>query len=124
METQQEELKIGLGKLENEKVMLKPAKVKIVNATIEATVKAKKVVFECKHPDKEETIRISTAAFIENKQVKISGTWFNMDKESKIQKGSALYVMLTKLNANSIEETIGKDVDTDLENNYLCFKLY
>lgn len=124
MENKQEELKLCLGTMEKEKVVLKPAKVKIVNASIETTPKAKKVVFECKHPDKPDTIRISSVAFLESKQVKVSGTWLNLDKEGKIQKGSALYTLLIKLNVKTIEETIAKDIDTDIENNYLCFKAY
>ena len=120
----QTELKIGLGTLEQEKSMLKPAKVKIVRVSIESTSKAKKVVFECKHPDRNETVKISSVAFLENKQVKVVGTWFNLDKESKIQKGSALHLVLTKLQANSISDAVGKDIDTELDNNYLCFKAY
>lgn len=120
----QEELKIGLGTIEQEKTSLKPAKVKIVSTLIEPTAKAKKVVFVVKHPDKEETIKISSVSFLENREVKVVGTWLNLDKENKIQKNSGLYRLLVKLNALNIEQAIGKEVETELEGQYLCFKVY
>ena len=123
METQNE-LKIGIGKLEPEKVSLKPAKVKIVGVKVEDTKKAKKVVYEAKHPDREETIHISSVAYIVERAVKVSGTWFNLDKNKELQKGSANVVLLTKLGANTIEEAVGKEIDTELDGNYLCFKAY
>lgn len=120
----QKELKIGIGTLEPEMVKLKPAKVKIVNINVEDTKKAKKVVFEVKHPDREETIKISSVAYLIERSVKVSGTWLNLDKEGKLQKGSALVVFLTKISSNTLEEAKGKEVDTELDGNYLCFKAY
>lgn len=120
----QTELQIGIGSIEPERVSLKPAKVKIVKATIEPTKKSKKVVFEVKHPDREETIHISSVAYIVEREVKVSGTWLNLDKENKLQKGSALVVLLQRLGAATVEASAGKEIDTELDGNYLCFKAY
>ena len=122
---EQAELNIGIGTLDQEKIVLKPAKVKIVSVGIDETPKAKKIVFECKHPSRENTIMISSVAHIVERQVKVAGTWLNLDKENKLQKGSALAVFLGKIGASSIKEAIGKEVETEIgTNNYLCFKAY
>lgn len=124
MSDTQIELKIGIGSIESDKTFLKPAKVKIVNVRIEDTKKAKKVVFESKHPDKPEPIGISAVAYLQDRAVKISGTWLNLDKEGKLQKGSALVVFLQKIGATTIEDAVGKDCDTELDGQYLVFKAY
>lgn len=121
---EQEELKIGIGNLEPEKVVLKPAKVKIVNVTIEKTSKAKKATFEVKHPDKPETVKISSVVYIDGRELKVSGTWLNLDKEGKLQKGSALVTLLNFIKASTLEEAKGKEVDTELDKQYLVFKAY
>lgn len=121
---QQNELKIGIGTIEPEKTTLQPAKVKIVNVKIEDTPKAKKVVFECKHPDKEETIRLSSVARLINKSVKVKGTWLSLDSEDNLQKGSALVDFLKSIEASNIESAIGKEANTELDGSFLCFKAY
>jgi len=123
METQAE-LKLGIGTQESEKTFLKPAKVKIVNARVEDTKKAKKIVFECKHPEKEETIGLSSVAYLQDRSVKVSGTWLNLDKEGKLQKGSALVTFLQRIGANTIEDAVGKECETELDGQYLVFKAY
>jgi len=120
----QTELKIGIGKIEQEKVALKPAKVKIVGVSVEDTKKAKKVVYEVKHPDREEPIHISAVAYLFDRAIKVSGTWFNLDKDGQLQKGSANVVLLQRIGAATLEEAIGKEVETELDGNYLCFKAY
>lgn len=120
----QAELKIGIGKIEYEKISLKPAKVKIVGVKVEDTKKAKKVVYEVKHPDRDETIHISSVAYLVDRAIKVSGTWFNLDKAGQLQKGSSNVVLLNKVGATTLEETVGKEVDTELDGNYLCFKAY
>jgi hypothetical protein len=120
----QAELQIGLGTEEPSKASLKPAKVKIVSVSIEPTSKAKKVVFVVKHPEKEETIKLSSVAYLDGREVKVVGTWLNLDSKGLIQKGSGLYVLLNKLNVSNIQEAVGKDIDTELDDKYLCFKAY
>ena len=121
---EQTELKIGIGTLDRERVALKPAKVKIVGVKIEETAKAKKVSFIVKHPDKEEPIKLSSVSYIMEKEVVTSGTWFNLDKEGKLQRDSATAILLRKIGALTIEDAVGKDCETELEGKYLCFKAY
>lgn len=120
----QEELKIGIGTIESEKTILPPKKVKIVGANVEDTAKAKKVVFLVKHLDKEEPIKISSVAHIVQDKVKITGTWLNLDKEGKLQKGSALVIFLQRIGASTVEDAIGKEVETKRDGDYLCFQAY
>ena len=99
---------------------------KIVSVKIVAVEKAKskKVVCEIKHPDRDETFQMSSVAYLLDKQVVNKGLWFNKDKEGKIQKGSALAVFLNKVKAASVSDLVSKEVDTELDGNYLCFKAY
>ena len=120
----QTELQIGLGTLEPEKGGLKPAKVKIVSASVESTPKAKKVSFLVKHPDREEPVKLSSIAYLDGREVRIVGTWLNLDPEGKIQKGSGLYVFLNRLKVANIQETVGLEVETKLDEKYLVFKCY
>lgn len=120
----QNELNIGLGTKEPIKAGLKPAKVKIVSVSVEPTAKARKIVFAVKHPDKEETIKISSVSFLDGREVKVVGTWLNLDSEGLIQKGSGLYVLLSKLGVSNIQEAVNKEIDTELDDKYLCFKAY
>ena len=123
---EQDKLKLGIGTLKSEMKSLQPAKVKIVKVSIVNVEKAKsdKVQCEVKHPDKEDTIIISSVTYIDNKEIITNGLWFNLDKEDKIQKNSALAFFLKKLGVNTPEELEGKEVDTELDGKYLSFKAY
>jgi len=119
----QEELNLGIGTKET--VALKPAKVKIEKVSIEPAGKGKKVVCEVKHPDKEETIKISELRYIKGTEVVVSGTWINEDEDGLIRKGSALANLLNFLGCKTIKELVGKEPNTELDaKGYLCFKAY
>ena len=125
METQNE-LELEIGNIEIERQTLKPTKVMIVKVEIVDVEKAKskKVNVEVKHPDKEETINLSSVAYLDGKQVVNKGLWFNKDKEGNIQKGSALAIFLNSVGVKTLKELEGKEVNTDLDGKYLCFKAY
>lgn len=120
----QTELNIGLGTKEPEKKILAPAKVTIVSVAVESLAKAKKVVFIVKHPAKEETIKISSVSMLVDRVVKTVGTWLNLDSDGLLQKGSALHTFLAKIGCENINQSIGKEVDTELDGNYLAFKVF
>jgi len=122
----QEELETGIGTIEPERQTLEAKKVKIVNVDIVDVEKAKskKIQCEVKHPDKEETIKISSIAYLLDKQIVNKGLWFNRDKDKNIQKGSALSVFLQKTDSKNIKELIDKELETELDGNFLCFKCY
>jgi hypothetical protein len=125
METQ-EELTTEIGTAEPERQMLKPKRVKIVSVKIVVVEKAKskKIVCEVKHPDREEVFSMSSVAYLLDKQIVNKGLWFNKDKEGKIQKNSALAVFLEKMGVKTISSLAGKEADTEMDGNYLCFKAY
>lgn len=121
--------KIGIGTKEN--ISLKPATVKILGYAIEMQKDkdnkevGEKVSVMCKHPDKTENIEISSVSFKKGKEIKTSGLWFKLDADNMIPKQSALASLLTFLNAGNLDEIVGKDAPTELdEKNYLCFKAY
>ena len=128
-QTEIEKGKIGVGTKEN--VALKPLNVKIISYSIEA-VKDKnersvgeKVSVTCKHPEKDEMIEISAVSYKKGKEIKTSGMWFKLDEDNLIPKQSALAGFLVYLKAENLDELIGKDIPTELdEKNYLCFKAY
>ena len=44
--------------------------------------------------------------------------------EENIQKGSSLATFLNHTDSKNLKELVGKEVDTELEGNFLCFKAY
>ena len=125
METQQE-LNRPIGTIEPEKrEVLEPKKVKILSVRLRTSKKGDVLECESKHPDKEESIKISSVSILKDKQVKTSGLWFTMDKEENIQKGSALAVFLQKVGVSTPKELEGKEIETELDDaKWLCFKAY
>ncbi len=125
METQNE-LEKEVGKIESERKSLKPRKVKIVKVAIEEVgeKKNKKVVCQVDHPDADVPIAISAVSYLRDKAVKTTGLWYNLDKEDNLQLGSALTILLEKTDSKNIKALEGKEVETELDGNFLCFKAY
>ena len=123
----QGELEKPIGTTEPKNKSLPPKKVKIVKCEIieVGEKKNKKVNCSVLHPDhKDGTITISSVAYLRDKKVICTGLWYNLDKEDLIQMGSALAVFMEATGAKTIKELEGKEVDTELEKNFLCFKAY
>ena len=119
------ETKIGT----KEMVTLKPARVNILDIKIETVTFGKdtkdKVIFICNHPAKEEAISISSAISLSKGKLKHTGLWVSYDVDGNIQKGSILSTLLNYLNAETLKGSIGKDIDTVLdEKGYQAFKCY
>lgn len=126
-ETQTNIGQLEIGTMETEKTKLEAKPVKIVRFRSEHIEKAKsdKVIFEVEHPDREEVISISAVSVLAGKQVMTTGTWLNTDSEGKLLKDSQLVRFIVYLGCKNLEETIGKEVATELdEKGYLCFKAY
>jgi len=123
---EQTELKKEIGTEEpKRKDALEPKKVKIVKVSLRETKKGKVLDCEVKHPDKEESISISSVAYLRDKQVVNSGLWYTLDSKENIQKGSALATFISKNGIKTPIELESKEVDTELdENGWLCFKAY
>jgi len=85
----------------------------------------KKLVVICKHPDKEEPIRISEMKFVKGDSIKTSTIWINLDDEGNIQKGSMVVILLDSMKAEILKDLEGKKIDTIYDlNKYLCLRCY
>jgi len=127
METQEELLNKEVGKIESESKRLEPKKVKIVKIDIieVGEKKSKKVNCSVLHPDYADgTITISSVSYLKEKQVVTTGLWYNLDKEENIQKSSALAKFLNFVSSKNLKELEGKEFETELNGNYLCFRAY
>jgi len=121
-------LNVGIGEKEMEG--LKPEKVAICGVSIEPIVKdskeiGKKATLLCKHPAKEEPIKISQVKYVKKNKIETSGLWVNLDDDKKLRKGSAIVSLMNYLQVGTLNELVGKEIQTDLDDNgYLCFKIY
>ncbi len=134
MEEQKNLLKLEIG--EKDREILKPAKVKIVNITIKdktndgKEMKTPLAEINCKHPDMDDLISMTKIKLIKNEKVQVVSTWIQTNEEDgkqKISKSSALASLLKFLNAKTLEDLYGKEVETvkqSEENSYLCIKAY
>ena len=123
----QEKLNLEIGNVEAEKLEAKPVKIESIDIRpVQFGEKEnEKVVFTVKHPNKEETIQISSVKHEVNNTLKEQGIWLSKDKEGKIQKGSAFANLLRYWKINKPSEAIGKEVDTIIDSKgYLAFKAY
>lgn len=121
--------KIGIGNKET--VALKPSPVKILGYRVEMQKNSdgkdigEKVAVICKHPNKDENIEISSVSYKRGKEIKTSGLWFKLDEDKLIVKQSALAQFLIFANIPTLDDLIGKELQTELDDKgYLCFKAY
>lgn len=135
MENAEDIFSKGIGNKESKKSLL--AKPVIVMGRVAEGIMAKttsknagkevgkKLVLICKHPDKEETIKISQIVFISGKSVKTSTLWIDIDEDGNIQKGSHIAILLEKCKVPTIEDLVGLTLQTELdENKFLAIKGY
>ena len=84
----------------------------------------KKLVLICKHPDKEEPLNMSNMVMRVGNTIKASTIWINLDSDGNIQKGSAVAMILQKYSANTLNDLIGKTIETELDGKFLAIKAY
>lgn len=85
----------------------------------------KKLVLICKHPDSIDPIKISEMKFIKGSTVTTSTVWINVDEDGLIQKGSHVANLLEFYKVDTVNNLVGKAVNTELDqNNYLCVRVY
>jgi type II secretory pathway predicted ATPase ExeA len=87
-------------------------------------VVGRKLVLICKHPDKEETIKLSTMVLLDNKTLKTTTIWINVDADGLIQKGSHVATLLEQYKAATINDLVGKLVLTAMDGKFLAIKAY
>jgi len=122
----QDILNLETGTKEAEK--LEPKAVKIEKLEIQ-TVGEKgnqKAVFSAKHPDRDETIQISSVKYeAKGGKLVFSGTWVNFDEDEKLRKGSALANFIAFKKVKVLNDLVGLELETtEDEKGYLCFKAY
>ena len=127
MEESTKDLEIGIGTKES--ISLTPKRVQVKKAEVtEVGEKKNKIVYlDCKHPDKDETIRISKVKYEKAGKLQVSSLWLNIDEDGKLRKGSAIAILLTTAGVENIKALEGKEFDTVRESedsNYLALKAY
>lgn len=135
METQEDIFSKGIGNKEGKKSLdAKP--VVVVGKAAEAVIGklgsknagkevGKKLVLICKHPDREEPIKLSSIIFVSGKTVKTSTLWINLDSDGNIEKGSLVAILLDKYRKATVNQLEGTTVETELdENKFLAIKAY
>ncbi len=126
---EEDKLKIGIGNIEPERLEAKEVTIQKVEVKMMQNKEGKdigeKVICYCSHPDSDEPIEISSVKYERDNKIRISGLWFQLDKEGLIQKGSALALFLSFVGAGNLEDLENKKVKTSTdENGYLIFKGY
>lgn len=124
---QQNKLDTPIGTLEPQK--LDPKAVKVVKVSVEeATFGDKKwdvLVFDVKHPDKEEVIQVKKVKYEKDNRMKIVGTALNFDADGKINKVSALAHLMKFYGVTKPIDFVGKEIQTTQDDrDFLCFKAY
>ena len=131
METPDNLMKITIGTKESSK--LKPSKVKIVSVEFQTETKEGKkmksplAIINCKHPDREELVKISKIKTERNGKLEVVSLWTNLDEEGKLQKSSAVSDLLRFLKVETLEAIYGKEIESieqSKEDTYLCLKAY
>jgi hypothetical protein len=85
----------------------------------------KKLVLICKHPDREEPIKLSTMMYIVGTTVKSSTIWIKLDEDGNIEKGSLVSTLLEKYQVKTLNELDGKTLQTQMDTNkFLAVKAY
>ena len=126
---QQDKLSLGVGTEEFKQERLSPAKVKVLNVSIETKkVKGKDaeiVILSVKHHEREEPLAISKAKFDKGNQLRVIGLWMNFDDKGQIQKGTSVADFLVYAQVSSLKELIGKELDAiQDEKGYLVLRAY
>ena len=122
-------LNVGVGdkepeKLEAKDVLVQGVKIEKVFNKEKTKEIGEKAVFIVKHDDREEPLEISKTAFIKGKSVTFSGTWFNLDVDNKVVKNSALANTMVFYSVSTLNEIVGKKIQTVLDDGYLSIKAY
>ena len=123
----------GVGNKERISNSLQPMKVVIKAVNVETKkkdgddMKVPLIEFMVKHPDSEDLIKISKVKQQVGDKLYAQPTWYVTDEDNKIQKDMPLSRLLSHLKILSINEAVGKEIDTIEESessHFLVFKAY
>jgi len=112
--------KLAAGSVKIEEVTIAPAK---------EGSKAKLVTFHCKHPDREEQIKISNIMVKKtqgnNINIKRDALWYNTDEDGNIRKTSNLAEVMRFYKKLTLKEFENSFVSTEVDTNgFLAIKAY
>jgi hypothetical protein len=117
-----------VGTIEQQKLEAKPVKILAYKDEVVVFKKGgegKKVVFQCKHPDMQDSIEISGCKTINGNKIEMQGLWIKLDKDGNIQKGSALSSLVAFYGAKTVSEMVDKTVRTAMDDKgYLCLQSF
>lgn len=122
-----------VGKTEQPKGTIAPAKVKIVSVVMKdkdkngVKMSTTLAQFMVKHPDKDELIVLSKVKYVEGDKVWTKGFWVQTDEKGNFYKGSSIDIILKKLGCETLADCYGKEIETETESEtspYLCLKAY
>ena len=92
--------------------------------------KAKLVVFHCKHPDKEDLIKLSSIKVKKvqgnNEVIKREPLWYNTDDEGNLSKGSSVATVLNFYKKKTLRDFEHTAINTELDatTGFLVIKAY
>ena len=81
----------------------------------------------CKHPDKDELIKISKIKVLEKDKVFTKSLWVVMDEEENFQKGGAISDFLKFMKKDCFADCYNMKIETTVESDdspFLCLKAY
>ena len=133
MEEANEILNKAIGNKEKVSNSLKPSKVTIKAIEVKTKkadgldMKVPLIEFVVKHPDSDDTIKISKVKQLLSDKVFCSNTWFVQDEDNNIQKDSPLSRVMTHLGIDTLGEAVDKEIETIAESDtkhFLVLKAY
>jgi hypothetical protein len=125
---EQNKLDTSIGTAESE-TKLTPKPVRVIEVSTEPVTYGEKqwdaVLVHVLHPDKEEAIILKKVKFEKEGKLKTVGLSLSLDKDSLLNKNSALAFLLKFYKVTKPSELKGKELQTSVDDKgYLCFKAY
>lgn len=112
---------------------LEPKEVLIAGVSIKTKNKENEVMDNplieilCKHPDKEETIKLTSIKKLSGEKIIQSALFVSKDKEGKFFKDSAIAYLLKFMDVKKLSDLEGKKIDTVKQSEtskYIALKCY
>lgn len=122
-----------VGTIEPKKNILEPKQVEIIaiqeqtKKSDDTKMKKPLVNVMCKHPDKDELIKISKIKIVSNDKVFVKSLWVVEDDDNNFQKGGAVDDLLKFMKKDCLADCYNCKIDTVAEDDdkpFLCLKAY
>jgi len=121
----EQDLNREIGTQEMETLQAEPVAVMKASVEVVGEKGNKKVILSCKHPKKEELIKLSGVKYEKKDKIVTTGLWYNLDDAEKVRKGSALAILMEFAGCKTVLQLEGKTLATTTDDKgYLVFKAY